>query len=794
MRGLCLLMKLIVDGDIGDNAREKVLLGKGVPLTEILPDGNIKPRIINIDDPIHKVAANALKSNVMKKANEACGEFQVGNGIKGGAEILIAFVRITIELNPTFILCKVDCNNAFNSPYHRKIMEATNEYLPEASSYLATLLKYPIQIDISNFRKKKNMRVDMERGVTQGNPMSGIYFNLCRVNALKVVRREHGRIQMISYHDDDYFLGLPEDVFEALATYDINMDTIGINRNRLKSQLYDPSGMYGDITEQCQQHGCTFVPTDQGIMVCGSPVGSREFMVNYVRGIVQNSIRNQLQDIKRVFLTPNGEVKKENQTIYQLVRLCIPSQLTFLWRTCIPDVTEEAATNLDAIVDEFLILLFDCRHHVEAMNMEDKMNLIKRIHLKFSKAGMGITPSRAIIGAAYVGSITLAFNYLNNIIPDLKERWVNQNNRSYVLFHQYLSMGKDMCPNLNEITVESMQNKSFCQVQKIISNGIQTQMENDIDRSMAQGRPVGGNELLFARLDTWSQEKAIQHLANKESFNYAFLTANPGAKLCGMSNEAFNIAVQHRLLIPLGESYTTCRCGAQVGPFFSHCYKCPLMNVRNQIRNNLHKEFKNKFADIMKMRIETANLNRRVDNVEPRLEDYFERRNMEPQPPDPDPGPNYFQSSQFDARGFQNGVKVRADMRVQMTDLNSNLIIDYTFVEPTATSYIGTYNKAGQAAKKGKENKLKNEYKHWNVDNNNNQGANNFKVIAVETFGVVIVDDIHLIFNKFIHEKENNARVLQSVMQQLSVAFHTIRAKQFYDMVQKRLVIRPLPN
>jgi len=300
--------------------------------------------------------------------------------------------------------------------------------------------------------------------------------------------------------------------------------------------------------------------------------------------------------------------------------------------------------------------------------------------------------------------------------------------------------------------------------------------------------------LTYAPLDPWSQEKAIQHMANKEPFNYAFLTANPGARLCGMSNEAFNIAIQHRLLMPIGASYTACRCGAQVGPFFSHCYKCPSMNVRNQIRNNFHKEFKNKFSDIMKMRIETANLNSRVDNVEPRSKDYFTRKNPQPQPPELDPGPNYFQNSQFDSRGFHNDVKVRADMRVHLTDLNSNLIVDYTFVEPTATSYVGTYNKAGQAAKKGKDNKLKNEYEHWEVENNNNQVANKFKIIAVETFGVVIVEDIYSIFNTFIHDRENRAVVLQSVLQQLSVAVHTIRAKQFYDIIQKKLVIRPLPN
>ena len=41
-----------------------------------------------------------------------------------------------------------------------------------------------------------------------------------------------------------------------------------------------------------------------------------------------------------------------------------------------------------------------------------------------------------------------------------------------------------------------------------------------------------------------------------------------------------------------------------------------------------------------------------------------------------------------------------------MTDLATDLIIDFTFVQLTARTF-GPYNKAGQAASKGKEKKLK---------------------------------------------------------------------------------------
>ena len=87
-----------------------------------------------------------------------------------------------------------------------------------------------------------------------------------------------------------------------------------------------------------------------------------------------------------------------------------------------------------------------------------------------------------------------------------------------------------------------------------------------------------------------------------------------------MSNAAFTTAVQHLLLLPIGDSWVFCQCNRDVGPFFSYCYRCPENGVRNPIRNALHRELKARFSDILKVRIATANLNRRVLDGEPRLQ------------------------------------------------------------------------------------------------------------------------------------------------------------------------------
>ena len=96
--------------------------------------------------------------------------------------------------------------------------------------------------------------------------------------------------------------------------------------------------------------------------------------------------------------------------------------------------------------------------------------------------------------------------------------------------------------------------------------------KQEVDRSITTGRAAGGGKMFYASMNQWQQEQSIQDMANKVPFNYAILLANPCAKLCSMSNAAFTTAVEHRLLLPIGDSWEFCQCNRDVGQFFSHCY------------------------------------------------------------------------------------------------------------------------------------------------------------------------------------------------------------------------------
>jgi hypothetical protein len=335
-----------------------------------------------------------------------------------------------------------------------------------------------------------------------------------------------------------------------------------------------------------------------------------------------------------------------------------------------------------------------------------------------------------------------------------------------------IQIAKDLSPlQLSNLSIETMLEKQHFKVQHIISDGLHKNSSESLDLSIPQGPAVVGKQMHYAQLKPWDQERVIQHLVNKDIVNSAFLTANPCLPLCGMSNEAFRSAIQHRLLLPIAEDRSFCKCGTPVGHFLSHCYKCSTMSIRNKVRNSMHKKLKNRFEDILKHRIEVANVNVRILKDEPLLEDYYDRATSQ--------SLSNTQDSQHNSRD-----KVRADMAVKNITDNTMTIIDFTFVEPTS-NYVGPYNKVGQAAELRAKEKLK-EYSSWNINNN----INKLMVFSVETFGVLSKDS-KTFFNSYIHESENSAIVMKLVQQQLSVALHCMRAEMF--LLLKRDYTSDLP-
>jgi hypothetical protein len=423
----------------------------------------------------------------------------------------------------------------------------------------------------------------------------------------------------------------------------------------------------------------------------------------------------------------------------------------------------DTAEALDKILQQFLINMINAEHLTQDMDSDQKNDLYTRLHLKISLGGLGIISSKSVLEAAYVGSMALSIHWINKLIPNFQTFINSEACPAINHLHKYLEQARNIAPKeLSELSIDSMLLQQQYKIQHIISNAIHRKNAQNLEKNLPQGPAIAGNQMYYSQLQHWDQERTIQHLSNQDKITSAFLTANPCAPLCAMSNEAFRISIQHRLLLPIGGQKEYCKCGQRLGHFFSHCYKCPAMSIRNQIRNTIHKNLKHSIEDLLKHRIAVANLNMRILKDEPILSDYFERKENQ----------NNATSIISPESAQDPKEKIRADMAIKNFSDNSTTIIDFTFVEPTS-KYVGAYNKIGQAAELRAKEKIK-EYSAWNLNNQDNK----LKIFSVETYGVISKDSKNL-FNSFIIDNETESVVKNLIYQQLSVALHCLRANMF---------------
>ena len=136
LNGFLCLLQLITNGELDTETRDLIFCGRGIPLQQ---RNKIRPIIIQC--PFHKVASHILIQNFNSMAIELCGNRQLGNGIKGGVEILVHSIRLLLELNPEWVILKTDIKNAFNEISRNAIINTVNNSANELLHYTNCFLK-----------------------------------------------------------------------------------------------------------------------------------------------------------------------------------------------------------------------------------------------------------------------------------------------------------------------------------------------------------------------------------------------------------------------------------------------------------------------------------------------------------------------------------------------------------------------------------------------------------------------------------------------------------------------------
>ena len=115
-----------------------------------------------------------------------CGREQF-MGAPAGCEIVAHLIRSQLEADPTLVVGKVHCKNAFNEIHKDPIIDVIRDEIPALLPFAHLMLtKSPIQTVYHDTRTKVTSVYIMRDGVPQGGSMSSAFFNLGQSRCIRV--------------------------------------------------------------------------------------------------------------------------------------------------------------------------------------------------------------------------------------------------------------------------------------------------------------------------------------------------------------------------------------------------------------------------------------------------------------------------------------------------------------------------------------------------------------------------------------------------------------------------------
>ena len=497
--------------------------------------------------------------------------------------------------------------------------------------------------------------------------------------------------------------------------FDREFEILNLKRQETKSKIYHHNRDFNeDEINSIQPYHLEIVPTAEGIVVAGAPIGSTQFVEDYLMKEV-DSIKAQLSKYIDITQIQFSSKKHDSQTLNAIMRKCISSQFTYLLRCCKPSNTKYAAETLDDALFKFFMHCIDAGTELQELDATEIKRIRQQIFLPLRYGGCGLTSSQFIAEAAFIGSISLSANWIGKIIPSLVVETDDSTNiidypPTLDEFKNLLNTYKNLMPKeLEKVSTLSIWENKIPKIQNIIVQKMydneRINFENTINTFDVS--TIGQNNVHNL---SFHQMKArlfkIQHISNKDRHVSAWINANPADTNYKMNNPAWNIAMKSRLQLKLSKNQLWCFCGEQMDHLCTHPYTCKNKNIYNAVRGPHHKKLKYVLHELIKQsgskfKLETL--------AEPLMDEYFSRVQTPPTE-------TLASSTQlYDTNeNIPDKDKNRADMILRNTTNGKVLVIDLKITDPFA-KFINAHSKGTQPANQAEAVKRKDYSKRYDI-------------------------------------------------------------------------------
>ena len=376
-------------------------------------DGGIRP--IAVGNILRRLTAKTIARRVQERAASLLAPHQLGVGVQNGCEAILHTVRKVLESDPSLYCLQADFQNAFNLVSREAGLEEVARLFPEILAWTSTCYGQAshLQFGITS--------ISSECGWQQGDPLASLLFSLVLHPLLTSIKEKvPGLAAHAWYLDDGTFVGKVEELEQVLDILVREGPARGLVLSTTFTSPDNPkTTVWCKEADECpaalSARGSVWIE-EEGIVLLGAPIGSKEF--------VEREVRRKVEKVREV--TELLPLLQDPHTEFVLLRCCLSlPKFSFVLRTT-------DTTDLTHLLRDFDAITRDGLARILGTTISDKA--WQQAKLPVSLGGMGLRAAEDHAPVAHAASVLASQPLLQGLLGN-----VGQEEEARVLPHGLLA-------------------------------------------------------------------------------------------------------------------------------------------------------------------------------------------------------------------------------------------------------------------------------------------------------------------------------------------------------------------